>query len=327
MAEDFKLFFLLGLSLLAAFTCMSLLPELQPQSKYWNQDPHLQYFENEIKKEQQADISFFGASATMNGVHTPMISKYLSENSFDNKTINLGVNWFGHDLQNLLVERWAEKHPGKLCILTVPILKRYKEHPNFSKIAKPKHYFYLLQHAPHRAIHSILFYTPRLIYQSLASHLPKQAPHSNRSHQQGWVEITIPEPQKIKHMTRDSHLLEKGMKKVNDPSGLRKFIQDFRYRHHHAFLRKSIQFLKKENIDTILLIIPKLQLNDVPTQLLKNYKELAEVWVPPEDLLQKPGLWRDINHLNTKGAEQLSSWLSLKIANKLKLDSNHQTMQ
>lgn len=324
MPADLKYLSALLLSMLACTLGFLFFPEARPEKRQLTCDVHLQYFFEQCQKEERPrEVVFLGSSQTMNAVHAPYIRELFEQDGLGVQVHNLGVNWFGLDLQHVLLSAWLEHHQPLAVVLEVPYLYRYKLHPNFSKVAEPEQIFDLMGFSFPRALVPAFGYGPRVLYQQwVLSQLEASPSLSDREEHLGTLIVNLPEEKRLENLSRDRARLAMGMKKIPAQSRWKRRLKDVAYRHHEAFLKKSVDLCRARNIPVILLVVPRLQLNDLSEDFNKRYQALAPVWCPPEKLLQRPGLWRDINHLNTKGSEVFSQWLADQIKPSLKKEKS-----
>lgn len=283
--------------------------------RYKTLDPHLEYFRTELSKEKSNyDMLIIGSSSMMNGLQ-PQVLEDIFESQAQTtspawKIINLGVNWFGHDLNYDMLYTWINKHNTKALILEVPYLYRYDPHPNYHKIASVHSILLSFVNSPIQALKSYFYFFPSRITQLYLPLItspssPEEPPLYNRHKQQGYVKV----PEKS-HRTPNGPI---ALKDIPPRSFLKTQSQEIRYAHHRFFLNKMVELCQQHDIKLFLCATPKQHINQLPPWLETRYSKLGTILVPPPQLLQHQHLWRDSGHLNHNGSTLFSQWLAHEI--------------
>ena len=312
MRDDFKYLLALGISILGIFIFLLLFPACLPATRLWTRDMHLQYYASELEDpDVQPDILFLGTSRTMNNVNTPWLNKRYGEKNKKMTTLNLGCNWFGHDLQFVMLDEWLKTKHCKLVVLEVPFLYRYAAHDNFDKLASPEHISRGFRHAPWQALAFSFTCIPQKIYQLLAVALGFRgdADVYQRRQRAGQVLVPVADAD-LPGLVRDhAAVLARGPVDVPSTTGWKLQLRNVAYAHHAGYLREVARLCREKNVPLRLLAMPGLGVGRLPQELRAEYESLAPLWIPPYDLLQKAGYWRDQSHMLEAGSEALSTWI------------------
>lgn len=308
MPDDFKFLFFLFLLCAIPFGYFALTEQPLPQSREWSRDPHLNYFYDRLHSGDNPRVVFFGTSKTMNNIDAHLLNR--GEDS--PLVLNLGINWFGFGIQATLIELWLNEKSPDTVVLEVPYLLRYPLHPNFDKTARPAQLSELIRHAPWKAASPVLSFAPSLLYQIMASKVvnSKEWMDKKRKTKSGHVEIELDEEQMNEIRSFNQKQLTMGMIRLRDSEGLRKIYRDFHYQAHRAFLQRISEVCKKNDVEFVLLALPRIRLNELPPSLKKEYESLGSLVIPPAELVQKVGYWRDQSHMTPEGAKELTRWLA-----------------
>jgi hypothetical protein len=295
-----------------------------PSVEDWrSHDSQLLHFRHQIlhasKTESQVsskpdNIIFLGTSRTMNGVNTPMIKELLNRSY---TPLNLAINWFGHGIQLTQLEHWVHhnKNP-KMVILEVPMLFRWPLHPHFMAHHSITAQNALWESNPYKALKMTLAQGPRLLIQN---QLPIKALQDNhRFNHLGYLPINTTNEQKQQALSFAKQKISQGIQNFTESPKMSYFKSQYyhlKYRHQTQFLLTIKDLCLKHGIELKLLILPKCGVHGAHPLLMELYREIAPIWIPPETLLQKPIYWRDLGHLNQKGASILAKWLFFNIEN------------
>lgn len=315
LRQDILFILLLVVSTIALSFILHTILKDDYQTVGWSRDEHLNFYQEQLNSTNNPDIVFFGSSSLMNGVNPTVIHKEFKKNNIPLKTYNLGVNWFGLDIQYTLMKRWIENKQPKAIVIEVPYLLRFQPHPYFDKVSGFDSILLAIKNNPHYAIDSLLSYGIRNFYQKLANNanLPLITNKFNRKDNLGLVHVSLNHDQKQVIQQTISSELAKGQYTFNKNSTLKQSYYDFRYHYHHVFLKEIHNYCRSKKVKLFLLATPKLRINQLPPDLKEKYEALGTLIIPPPKLLQKSELWRDMTHLNDEGAVILSKWLSSKL--------------
>jgi hypothetical protein len=310
MQKDFIFLFWLLLPLLVLGACI---PQFSDKKISWkSSDIHLSTFSKLLSssKASSANVLFLGTSRTMNGIHCPELNR-LS----DQIHVNLGINWFGHGLRLNQLESWLQTNQPQLIVLEVPLLFRFNDHPHLAHTLHSITLRNLWHKNPLRALKNQLAQTSRWCVQNL---IEDENPDLSRIYMDGYFRINTPRGLG----NSDSAWAEKELTRQNRislpyPSLPKQIYYTSMYQHQWAFIQSMAHRCNQENIEFRLLALPKCGFYDGDPWLKEVQSSLAERWSPPSQLLQKSDLWRDLGHLNEKGAIKLAYWLSEKVEDAL----------
>lgn len=311
MPEDSKYILIFVLSMLP-FAIWGV--NAKPQLEDWNaKDPQVQFFRKSLyqlfAKGNEPNILFLGTSRTMNGVHTPKLNQELKKQN--DYAYNLAINWFGHGIQLSQLESWLKfRSKPKLLVVEVPMLFRWNLHPHFQAHHSAGALRALWGASPYRALKSSLVEGPRQVAQP---YLNFNSISRSRDLSDGYLEIEQSEQERSRSEKSAMQMLKKGPVELNPTTAFKDKLRVLRYQAQLNFLSKIHMLCQLHGIELRWLLMPKCGFQKVEPVLLQKYEEMAPVWVPPWELIQKPELWRDSGHLNQKGAGILADWLLVKL--------------
>ncbi len=285
--------------------------EQVPESSNYAYDIHLNFHESELKKNKNPDIVFFGTSRTMNNIRTDLINQEKI-NGFN--TLNLGINWFGLGVQSHLINRWLAKKQPKIIVLEVPLLLRYAPHPHFSKLANTSEIVAGLKGAPIYGLKPSAYFSPRMLYQYLASELKftQYDSYMNRENYAGFYKIDATKNELLETEKRMADLLARGQKTIAKSAQIKSDIRNNLYAHHNTFLAKIKKDCEINDVKLVLLPLPKLCLQKADPYLSDIYNHSKAVMLAPETL-QRADYWRDATHMNLEGSTALTAWLMAEL--------------
>ena len=306
MSRDFQyLLWLLTPLLLFGF----LLPNWLDHNIAWKgSDAHLTTFSEMCSSPQanSADVIFLGTSRTMNGLHSPELDR------LSNRThLNLGLNWFGHGQRLNQLDSWLKHHEPRVVVMEAPLLFRFDDHPHMNHTLQPTTLNSLWSSSPLRALKAQLLQIPRGM---VSSAFPASEADTARLDRSGYMKIQSPAG--LGNTPNDwakEKLKELKHSPPSWPGTLKRLYYQARYFHQWNHLEQMAQLCKGRDIHFILLALPKCGFDEGDPWLRKRQEAIAPLWRPPTELLQHYDLWRDVGHLNDKGALKLASWLNSKL--------------
>ncbi|MBF0198246.1 MAG: hypothetical protein HQL32_11070 [Planctomycetes bacterium] len=310
MSKDIKFILYLAVTLIGP-VCFFYFSKNEPTFANWAYDAQLNHYEQALALSHDPDVIFIGSSRTMNNINTHKLNEWFKEDGMNTQCYNLGINWFGHDIQAHHMERWLQHKKPQVIVLEVPMLFRFYLHPHFKRLASSKEIAYLSLNTPWKAPHIMAYYSPRMLYQFMATkfNFPKQDSLFDRQNLAGFTAVEMNEEQLKKSYDIAHRKIKKGLTKIPQSSAYKNTYYKTAYRPHQVFLKRMISLCKEKDIKLIQLIYPKIALNEAHPLLKSDYESHGELWIPPEELIQKAEYWRDASHLNQTGAEVLSKWV------------------
>jgi hypothetical protein len=315
MASDTKFIIVLFISLLMG-GLISIF-ELASEPQRWrSMDQHVATVHAMIEIPLKLDVAFFGSSRTMNGVDAGLIESELEKAAQRVEVRNLGVNWFGHGIHASMLEACLEKHDLALAVVEIPLLYRFKPHPHLLFHASPG----VVEDVVIKNIYTwptFLTQGPRRVLQSfIPTEYWSSADHSRMAHH-GMLEIEQSRQEEERSLEEANFRLQKLNTDLTIDSNWKASIQRARYKLHLDGIINFCKQSKNQEVKAIGLVLPKCGFSGMNVHLKQEYAKHLELWIPPDELLQRPELWRDFGHLNSKGASILGHWLSNKIQEEL----------
>jgi len=310
MTRDFKY---LLITLLPMLSIGFFIPKWSNDALAWkSNDSHLSTFSklNFSPEDHSPDVLFFGTSRTMNGIHTPELNRLSSRTH-----LNLGINWFGHGLRLSQLESYLGTFQPRAVVVEVPLLYRFKDHPHLNHTLQPSTLSSLMSASPLKAVKAALSQGPRWVTQCL---IKDSLPESSRIKNSGYLQINTPAG--LGNSATDwskAELNNLNRSPLPFPNKLKSYYYHYRYSHQWHHLKKMSQICQSKNVAFFLLAIPKCGFDTGDPSIRKQQESIAPVWSPPRETLQHPELWRDVGHLNEKGALKLASWLNRRLEESL----------
>jgi hypothetical protein len=271
-----------------------------------NQDcfNHAQWLYNRIyENPKKIDLVFLGSSHTINSINDSLIQQRLQHTNLN--YTNLGYCRLGPDLYITLLNQILQKHSPKTLVLEVREDDNRYSHPVFAYLASGKDILQqpiLFNRDYISNIYAHLKYKIEIIQNVIFKTLPKlEVPVTNfgfSSH----TEIANPtDLEKYKNENKQNYQEQSSL--------ARNFYMQFA----RTSLRKIAQICKQNKIKLIFLYMPSYGPVVNKPQESDTYKALGKLIQAPQSIFENKQNWYDVNHLNTKGANELSEWLATQI--------------
>jgi len=312
MPGDVKYLLLLLLTLVGGAT-WSYWQKADTSSRWKSRDAQISTIRTFIEENNayKNDIVFLGASSTMNGIDAPELNRLLAPKA--TSCLNLGINWFGHEMQLSILEAWLEQHHPKKIVVEVPMIYRYYMHPHLVFHQSPLVMKSLWSIAPHRALVPSLCQGPRYILQNCWPESSFADPQYQRLERSGTLIVAQNEFEVQQSLIGAHKILSQPRQQLAKTTDLKNVYRHFRYHPQLGFLKAIRGLCKNKGVPLVFLAMPSCGFQTIEPELLEVYQTLAPLWEPPWELLQKPPYWRDSGHLNATGARELAQWLAQKI--------------
>ena len=267
-----------------------------------------------FQNEEPIDIAFMGTSHTGCGINDSLIETSLTKQYNKNKKIaNLAYCTIGRDIQLPLVKDLLSNKNPEIVIMEVTEVESKSSHQDFPYIADLND-----------VIQSELIYNPSLIkgvYSAFFSRFDYTRKRSVKT-----LELTAPLTSQNSHsyvpfkFTADKKFLDEHEKKqVNryskkrwDPMG------DMKLRYPKKHIENIASLTKANGVKLVFLYLPSYGSRlEMPSEY-DFYKNMGDVWIPPNSILENPEHWVDGEHLNYKGSTELAKWLTEEVASTIK---------
>ena len=277
------------------------------------------------------DIAFLGTSHTVFGINSEVVERTCRNAGGKNcATVNFGLQHLGRDLHWILAREALETCAPRMLIIEVQESEPRAMHPAFPFLANPgdivaapilinTSYFDALVRLPLRQMTGFAnARAPKLlgVRTQFDSKLYRGAHWDDTYSEQGSIEhpIVQPVPRIEVHTVAEleeqrRHLQARERRLLKLPAQLG-WIE---YRANLLYLKKIILLARNKGVPVRFLYMPTFHGAPSPDSDA-FYQGLAPVWRMPRQILDRPDLWLDVGHLNTKGADAFSKWLGEKIA-------------
>ncbi len=110
---------------------------------------------------------------------------------------------------------------------------------------------------------------------------------------------------------------EKGERRTKKKEDFKRQLENVYPLH---YLRRIASLCADHSVDLYFLYLPSYGVSDKEPHQAEFYKELGQLIVPPDSILENVDLWADPNHMNPTGADKMSQWLGREL--KLNINRN-----
>lgn len=253
------------------------------------------------------DIAFLGSSHTINGINDTLINKNLQKSNTQAPSVcNLGYCRLGRDLTYVMMQHLLKAKQTKTFIIEVLPDENPFSHPVFPFIADMRD-----------------IVNPQVIFnRSYPSNLYNAAISRIMYQKQNMFS----EPYKYVYTLRgeygfstntfnaDTNLLNRN-KERRYKNRLRSFTwtRNFNLPLSRKWLNNINTLAKENGLTIVFLYIPPYGSPEKEPIEMKTYLQYAPVWMAPDSIFTNKSNWYDEEHLNIKGANNLSTWVARKI--------------
>jgi hypothetical protein len=280
--------------------------------------------------ETPIDVMFVGTSHTVFGVNSAQVEQaYTAATGHSLHVVNFGLQHLGRDIDYLLAREAIESRQVKLMVIEAPDDEPRSLHPAFFELATLRE----LLDAP---IVINTSYLPNL------ARLPlRQITLFARSIAPGWFGDRLNfDPARYRGSNWDDTYEERGSldypvlhpvprlqtptaveleqerahyeRLVNDKLSLPGFLQPLEHRANLVYLQRTIDLARRHGVAIHFLYLPSYGAPSSP-RFATFYAQWGPLWYP-KTIYDDASNWSDVNHLNYRGASELSLWLGNSIA-------------
>jgi len=244
-------------------------------------------------QDTKADVVLFGSSRTMNSINDSARGK--------NKLLNMGYCRFGRNLDAFFIEEYLKTHTPSKIILEIRESEGDNSHPltpfllPLEKIAEGFNTLDVdvLDHLYNKWLCNLKYLRGRIFSQT------DTIVFTNSDTAGFW---------ESKEVTA-SEILNK--KRVEDSIEVRQIKNIDRMNANSEFYFKKIKALcAQKKVELFLLYIPSYGNLCKSPPLAKDYSHFGTIILPSDSIFTNSNNFSNYNHLNKKGANQLSHWLS-----------------
>jgi hypothetical protein len=94
-------------------------------------------------------------------------------------------------------------------------------------------------------------------------------------------------------------------------------IEKIKIKYPFAYLKKMIQLIKEKNIQLFFVYLPESGSKLKRPKYAEYYQNAGTLLLPPQFIFDDESNWMDATHLNDKGSELFSTWMSDQLRNEL----------
>lgn len=260
-----------------------------------------------FEQNENIDIAFSGASQTSCAFMDEHIETQLNKNGKDVKVANLGYCRRGRDIQYLMLKDLFEHKKPKILIIEVAEDEPKKSHPVFPYLAES-----------HDLFGSFVLFNQRYflnIWKGIVVRF-EQFKFQIFQNESNLVENRnnfgyLPSEQIVQPeiIQQNTQTWEKRLSKTK-PEFLRKL--ETNYSKH--YLKKIVRLAQINNCKVIFLYLPESG-SGIKTPLLqKFYKNLGDLILLPDSIVNNKLNWKDATHFNDSGALQVSDFIAKEVS-------------
>ncbi len=267
-----------------------------------NCDAHATLLHDRIfHNDKPVDIAFFGTSHTKDAVSDYWLEDALRDKGIDMHVMNFGYCRLGRNMPYLLLKECLRTKKPKYIVLEVTEKENRDGHMDFGYMADSKELF-----------------TPVLIFNdNLIQDLFKGLVVRFEAIKQKWLGQYNEPPKRTDDYGHSAdwtvageeemqYQKENKMKNYKRSKG---FSRWFYNQYSFNYIDKTIALANEHGIKVLFLYLPEYACLDVPEEI-DFYKKRGPVLLPPDSLYQIPEHWKDVKHMNDKGAGALASWIA-----------------
>lgn len=244
------------------------------------------------------DIAFLGSSHTIDGIQDTLISSAFDKNGTGKIAANLGYCRFGREMLSVIARDLFTRKKPRYVIIEINEEMTRSSHPVYPYYAQTEDVLapasFLQSAYPSNVYEAFLARLSQLRFRLFGGQLSDTIPVSSFGYG-GWSgaaspdELVPPEPT------------------VPHAPGIWRSLQN---RYPAAWTCQLAELCRQNDAQVFFLYIPSFHDQPVPEEGMELYNQLGQVLVPPAELLREKDCWRDPDHLNNKGSERLSNWLT-----------------
>jgi hypothetical protein len=265
------------------------------------------------------DVVFIGTSRSVAGVDSGIVErscrdaggKYCS-------SVNFGMLHLGRNMHWLLAREVIERRKPRLLVVEVQETEYRALHPAFPYFADEwdlvsapivinPSFFTDLGRLPARQISLFVESVAPGLFNARAEFDPSlyRGPHWDDT--TGYDRAKVVSDQKLE--AERAEMAAASAAKLRLPGAL----QRLEYRANVIYLEKMLDLARQQNIEMMFLYLPMYH-NSTPPLFTDIYDRYGSTWRMPRKIRNRHELWKDVNHLNSAGAVELSKFLGSKLA-------------
>lgn len=265
------------------------------------------------------DVAFIGSSHTGCGIDDNQVQE-LCALSGENGFANLAYCGAGRNIQYLVVKDLLKQHKPDRVFIEVRAEEDYHSHRDFGVLAESGDAWSAPVWGNQRygtdlwkAFQVRYFYMQAWLYDRLEEPSPQLAKWDHSFH------AVLNDTVSREALDRFNRNEQERLADLYADTGTdyRAFKLDLSRR----YIRMMAELCAERGTKLVILYIPAFGKRAPKPLEYSFYRDVAEVWIPPDSLFTDPNHWIDDQHFNTAGARRFSTWLSGEINRQFPLRS------
>jgi len=253
------------------------------------------------------DIAFIGSSHTIHAFQDKKMESLLGTNDH---LANLGYCRYGRNLEYVLLKLLLNHKSPKLIVIEVHEDEEKNSHDIFPYLAETKD----------------LLMTPTPINRDYFSDLFNGASARLECFKVRYIfNKKFPEPtSELYGYGSDDRIVTKEELDENEKAWQRRLnrtefelIEKVKMKYPLAYLEKMIRMIEVKKIPFIFVYLPEHGSKLKSPKYATYYQNIAKLLIPPQSIFDDSSNWMDASHLNDKGSELLSEWMTDQLKNEL----------
>lgn len=292
------------------------------------------WFYNRIyQSDAPVDLAFVGSSKTLCNVHDALIQHHLTTRyHIDIQVANCGMNWFGNNLQWVLMRDIIQHKQPRYMVIEVGFDMKAESHRLFPLLA---HTADILDaplinpsYVPDigKAVWNRWLYQHEDLLNIVHQYdsIPTDSLHSSLM---WWATLPITAEALARDSVAEPAILQRALERGSTRTAAlpQNFPMTWGYALEKwapkAYYQQMAELCRQHNIHLIFLYLPTYGIQQSSPRDAEFYQTLGELWLPPDSVFRNPHNYFDPDHLNQNGAVQLADWLSERLAERMGQDT------
>jgi len=251
------------------------------------------------------DIAFIGSSHTIHAFQDKKMEK-ISGSEFH--FANLGYCRYGRNLQYSLLKLLLQHRSPKLIVIEVHEDEEKNSHDIFPYLADTEDLFLSPTFLNKDYFSDIFDGTSARLEYFKSTYIFRKTISETDSRLYGYGESD-------RIATREELEDNRNAWKMRLARKESKSIEQLKIRYPFAYLDKMIALLNYNNIPFVFVYLPESGSKLNLPKYAAHYQQFAPLLIPSTEIINEPTYWMDASHLNDKGSDVLSTWMSEKLEN------------
>lgn len=268
-------------------------------------------FDRLTKNNTPIDIAFIGSSHTIHSFQEKKMEAIL-ENKFH--LANLGYCRFGRNLEYLFVKELLANKSPKLVVIEVHEDEAKNSHDIFPYLAGTKDLLVSPTFVNRDYFSDVFMGASARLEQFKAKYIFQEKYPDADLNPYGYGESDRKATDD--EFTKNKKGWSKWIKRRSSTE-----IEQIQLRYPYSYLLKTINLLKSKKVPFVFVYLPESGSNFQKPLRFNFYKQLGEVLILPDSILNNPANWMDDMHFNNNGANLVSEWMAEQLKEIIKPDS------